>query len=54
MEFYEIYKIKAEYIGQIIQRRTQTTLIIFDIDNSSIEEWEFYFNNGFEFVFELK
>jgi hypothetical protein len=51
MEFWEKYNIKEEYLNQILDLNTRSYSIKFDIPNTIKEEWEFYYNKGFDFVF---
>ena len=54
MEFWEMYGIKDEYVGQTLESINRSYKLIFYIDLTPNTEWEYYYNNGFDFVFYLK
>lgn len=51
MEFWEKYDIKENYLNEVLDLTTRSYSITFDIPNTVIEDWEYYYNNGFDFVF---
>lgn len=52
MNFWDIWKIKLEYENEKITLKLKAYTLIFDIPNTPKEEWEYYYNNGFEYAFE--
>ena len=53
MEFLEKYKIKEEFVNETLTINSKMYVLVFDVSNTKMDELEYYFNNGFDFVFEL-
>jgi hypothetical protein len=51
MEFWELYSINEKYLNENLELTTKAFSISFDIPNSKKEDWEYYHNKGFDFVF---
>lgn len=51
MEFWETYNIKEEYLNEVLKLTTRSYSLTFDIPNTQQTDWEYYYHNGFEFVF---
>lgn len=54
MEFWEKYDIKDEYINDTLTITTKAFILTFDIKNTDDTAWEYYYNNGFDYVFSAR
>jgi len=51
MEFWELYNIKEKYVNEVLTFTTRSYTINFDVPNTVKEEWQYYYEKGFDFVF---
>lgn len=54
MEFWELNDIKGEYLNEVLTITTKSYRLVFDVSNTEINEWEYYYNHGFDYIFSGK
>ncbi len=54
MEFWELYDIKDKYVNDTLIMTSKAFILTFDVKNTDKSIWEYYYNNGFDYVFSAR
>ena len=51
--FNTLYRVIPAYVNEVFTLKTRAFTKVFDVANTDPADYEYFFDNGFDFVFEL-